>query len=150
MYDSHFTLIILFLPQGITMDCYSNMKAILGNIGKNHKVVFPYLKDKKKQYLSFNKLYFRIVEFYSYGNDLPEIVLPPKEVGVSMVCLQKRKLKSNNFTYNYNYKHLLDYNYKQRTMFGSAGVGMEVKYFILLMIMQVSTFVEKKITARIF
>lgn len=87
-----------FLPQGFTMDCYSNTKAILGNTGKIYKVAFPYLKDNK-QYLPFNKLVFRILDFYSYGNDSSEIVLSPKEVRfMCLACQQKRKLKSNNFT----------------------------------------------------
>lgn len=84
MYHSHFTLSMPFLSQGIVMDYYSNMRAILGNTGNSYNVVFPYLKDKKK-YLPFNKLYFRILAFYSYGNDSPEIVLSPKEV--IFICL---------------------------------------------------------------
>ena len=39
----------IFLPQGITVDYYSNLKTILGNTGKIYRVVFLYLKDKKKQ-----------------------------------------------------------------------------------------------------
>lgn len=79
MYDSYFTLIILFLPQGVTMDYYSNKKAILGNTVKNYKVVFPYLKNKK-QYFPFNKLYCRSLEFYSNRKNSLVIVLSPKEV----------------------------------------------------------------------
>lgn len=84
MYHSHFILSMPFLSQGIVMDYYSNMRAILGNTGNSYNIVFPYLKDKK-QYLPFNKLYFRILEFYSYGHDSPEIVLSPKEV--IFICL---------------------------------------------------------------
>ena len=39
----------IFLPQGITVDYYSNLKSILGNTDKIYRVVFLYLKDKKKQ-----------------------------------------------------------------------------------------------------
>lgn len=79
-----------FLPQGVTMDYYSNVKAILGNTGKNHKVVFPYLKNKK-QYFPLNKLYFRILEFYCYRNNSPKIVLSPKEVRFMGLCSVYRK-----------------------------------------------------------
>ena len=40
MYDSHFTFIIFFLPQVITVDYYSNMKTILGKTGKIYRVFF--------------------------------------------------------------------------------------------------------------
>lgn len=83
----------LFLPQGITVDYYSNMRASLGNIGNNYKVVFPFLKDKKQQYLPFNKLYFRILEFYSYEDDAPEIVLSSEEV--IFMCLWSVYRKEN-------------------------------------------------------
>ena len=39
----------IFLPQGLMVDYYSNLKTILGNTGKIYRVVFLYLKDKKKQ-----------------------------------------------------------------------------------------------------
>ena len=120
----------LFLPQGITMDYYSNMRASLGNTGNNYKVVFTYLKDKKQQYLPFNKLYFRILEFYSYEDGVPEIVLLPEEVIFTCLWSVYRKdLKSNNFTYNNSYKHLLNYNHEQRTMFGFVGIGNETEIF---------------------
>lgn len=92
MYDSHFTLIILFFApryySGLLFKYEGNSRKC-----NNYKVVFPYSKDKKKQYLPFNKFYFRILEFYSYGNDSPEIVLSPKEV--IFMCLWSVYRKEN-------------------------------------------------------
>lgn len=71
--------------------------------------------------MPFNKCFFKNLEFYSYGNDSPEIVLLPKEERfVSLVCLQKGTLQFNNFTQSRNHKHILNYNYEQRTMFHSV------------------------------
>lgn len=60
MYDSHFTFIVHFLPQGITVDYYSNLKTILGNTGKIYRVVSIF-EDKEEANLPFNKLFFRIL-----------------------------------------------------------------------------------------
>lgn len=73
------------------MDYYSNMKAIFGNTSNIYQVGFPYSKDNKMQYLISNKLFFRILEFYFYENDFPEIVLSPKEVRFMCLCSATEK-----------------------------------------------------------
>lgn len=75
------------------MDYYSNMKPIFGNTSNIYQVGFPYSKDNKTQYLISNKLFFRILEFYFYENDFPEISfrLSPKEVRFMCLCSATEK-----------------------------------------------------------